>query len=62
MEMNMEQSYENAYMLMIGAKDYKELGKEFYLPKDHEDPDMLIKYYEEQEEYEKCNQIIKARQ
>jgi len=60
--MNVDRSYENAYMLMIGKIDYKELGKEFYLPIDHEDPDMLIKHYEAEEEYEKCNQIIKARQ
>ena len=59
-KMNVDQSYENAYMLMTGAKDYGDLGKEFYLPIDHEDPDMLLKHYEAEEEYERCINIVKS--
>jgi len=28
------------------------------LPKDWEDPAVLLRYYEEEEDYEKCNEII----
>jgi len=31
------------------------------LPKDWEDAEVLLRYYEEEEEYEKCNNIIKAK-
>ncbi len=57
-----EESYHNAYQLLIGATDYDKLAEQevFYLPKNHEDPEVILRYYESVEEYEMCNQIIKS--
>jgi len=53
-------SFENAYELFVGNMTFDELTQqdEFYLPKDWEDPEVLLRYYEEEEDYEKCNEII----
>ena len=58
-----EESYYNAYQLLIGATDYDSLAEQgvFYLPENHEDPDVVLRYYESVEDYEKCNEIIKSR-
>tara|TARA_R110002020_G_scaffold41020_8_gene120969 strand:- start:987 stop:1178 length:192 start_codon:yes stop_codon:yes gene_type:complete len=47
---------------MVGETTYDKLSEqhEFYLPVDHEDPKVLLKYFEGEEEYEKC-QIIKLK-
>jgi len=45
---------------MIGEIDYKELGNKFWLPVDHEDPNVLLNHYESEEEYEKCINIVKS--
>ena len=57
-----EQSYFNAYQLIVGQTNYDRLadGGVFYLPENHEDPDLVISYYELMEEYEKCNEILKV--
>ena len=57
-------SFANAYELFVGNTTFDELSQqdEFYLPKDWEDPKVLLRYFEREEEYEKCNQIIKAKQ
>ena len=54
-------SFDNAYELFVGNTTFDELSQqdEFYLPKDWEDPKVLLRYFEREEEYEKCNQIIK---
>jgi len=56
-------SFDNAYELLVGNMTFDELSQqdEFYLPKDWEDAEVLLRYYEEEEEYEKCNNIIKAK-
>ena len=56
-----EESYHNAYQLLIGTTDYDKLAEQevFCLPKNHEDPEVTLRYYESIEEYEKCKQIIK---
>ena len=53
-------SFDNAYELFVGNITFDELSQrdEFYLPKDWEDAEVLLRYFEEEEEYEKCNQII----
>jgi len=53
-------SFDNAYELFVGNTTFDELSEqdEFYLPKDWEDPEVLLRYFEAEEEYEKCNQII----
>ena len=58
----MEEAYYNAYLLLIGDTTYDELAEQdvFYLPENHEDPDVLLNYYESIEDYEKCNEIIKS--
>jgi len=55
-----EESYYNAYQLLIGATDYDKLAEqgEFFLPENHEDPDVVLRYYESIEDYEKCKKII----
>lgn len=54
------EAYHNAYLLLIGATDYDELAEqgEFFLPENHEDPDVVLRYYESIEDYEKCKKII----
>ena len=69
-----EQSYFNAYQLLTGKTDYDKLAEQevFYLPEDHENPevvlgyyesigdyDKLLKYYIAIEDYEKCAEIVK---
>ena len=58
-----EECYYNAYQLLIGATDYDRLAEQevFYLPENHEDPDVVLEYYKSIEDYEKCNEIIKSR-
>ena len=58
-----EESYHNAYQLLVGKTDYDKLAEQevFYLPENHEDPDVVLSYYESVEDYEKCNEIIKSR-
>ena len=48
---------------MIGKTTYDELSKNkmFYLPVDHEDPEVLVRYFEGEEEYEKCQTIKKLK-
>ena len=55
-----EESYYNAYQLLIGATDYDRLAEHgvFYLPENHEDPGVVLRYYESIEDYEKCKNII----
>lgn len=54
-------SFANAYDLFVGNITFDELSQqdEFYLPKDWQDAEVLLQYFEAEEEYEKCNQIIK---
>ena len=54
-------SFDNAYELFVGNTTFDELSQqdEFYLPKDWQDAEVLLQYFEAEEEYEKCNQIIK---
>ena len=57
-------SFANAYELFVGNTTFDELSQqdEFYLPKDWEDAEVLLRYFEREEEYEKCNQIMKVKQ
>lgn len=59
--MKFEKSYLNSYRLLVGKVTYEELASEgeFYLPTDHEDPQVTIDYYESIEDYEKCAEIVK---
>jgi len=54
-----KESYENSYKLLIGETTYEELSKDgsFLLPKNHEDPLVTLKYFQEIEDYEKCIKI-----
>ncbi len=56
-----EQSYLNAYQLLTGKTDFDKLADKgiFYLPEDHENPEVLLLYYERMEDYEKCAEIVK---
>ena len=56
----MEEAYYNAYQLLMGETTYDELAEqgEFFLPENHEDPGVVLKYYESIEDYEKCKKII----
>lgn len=58
-----EESYYNAYQLLIGETTYDRLAEQevFYLPENHEDPNVVLRHYESVEDYEKCNEIIKSR-
>ena len=57
-------SVANAYELFVGNTTFDELSQqdEFYLPQDWEDAEVLLRYFEREEEYEKCNLIIKVKQ
>ena len=54
-----KESYENSYKLLIGETTYEELSKDgsFLLPKNHEDPNVTLRYYESIEDYDKCIKI-----
>ena len=54
------EAYHNAYLLLIGATTYDELAEqgEFFLPENHDDPHVVLSYYESIEDYEKCKKII----
>lgn len=54
------EAYHNAYLLLIGATTYDELAEqgEFFLPENHDDPQVVLAYYESIEDYEKCKKII----
>lgn len=58
--MTEEQAYYNAYLLLMGMTTYEELAGsgEFLLPFDHEDPQVVLEYYESIEDYEKCKEIL----
>jgi len=58
--MNESTSYLNAYKLLIGETTYDELAKQkvFYLPENHEDPNLILNFYESIEDYEKCQKIF----
>jgi hypothetical protein len=55
----MSEAYENSYKLLMGETTYEELSKDgsFLLPKNHEDPLVTLKYFQEIEDYEKCIKI-----
>ena len=52
-------SYTNAFNLLIGNTDFDTLAdqEEFYLPKDYDDPKIVLQYFEDIEDYEKCVEI-----
>ncbi len=55
----MSEAYENSYKLLIGETTYDELSKKdvFFLPPNHEDPSVTLRYLEEIEDYERCIKI-----
>ncbi len=61
MEIDVYQSYHNAYQLIVGDTTYVELSRqgEFYLPENHEDINTVLEYFEDMEEYIKCHRMFK---
>ena len=55
----MSEAYENSFKLLVGETTYEELGAQgpFLLPKNHEDPNVTLRYFEEIEDYERCIKI-----
>ena len=55
-----EEAFYNSYLLLVGKTTYEKLSYEdyFLLPKNHEDPQVTIDYYESIEDYEKCAEIV----
>jgi len=51
-----DQSYKNALGLLLGKIDFEDLEKrgEFYLPKDYDDVEVVLQYFEDIEDYETC--------
>lgn len=51
-----EESYNNAFDLLVGNTNWDELSKKgsFMLPIDYEDTNALLKHFESIEDYEKC--------
>ena len=51
-----DQSYKNALGLLLGKIDFEDLEKrgEFYLPKDYDDVQVVLEYFEDIEDYETC--------
>ena len=51
-----DQSYKNALDLFLGNLSFEDLKKrgEFYLPKDYDDPQVVLEYFEDIEDYETC--------
>jgi len=72
-----EECYDNAYRLLIGETSYDILAESevFYLPLNHDNPEVvlgyyesigdygkLLKYYTAIEDYERCAIIVKRQQ
>ncbi len=51
-----DQSYKNALDLLLGNLSFEDLEKrgEFYLPKDYDDVQVVLEYFEDIEDYETC--------
>ena len=51
-----DQSYQNALGLVLGNLSFEDLEKrgEFYLPEDYDDPQVVLEYFEDIEDYETC--------
>ena len=51
-----DQSYKNALGLLLGNLSFEDLGErgEFYLPSDYDDPQVVLEYFEDIEDYETC--------
>tara|TARA_B100002019_G_scaffold290527_1_gene308425 strand:- start:674 stop:889 length:216 start_codon:yes stop_codon:yes gene_type:complete len=51
-----DQSYKNALDLLLGKINFEDLEKrgEFYLPKDYDDVQVVLEYFEDIEDYETC--------
>ena len=51
-----DQSYKNALGLLLGTLNFEDLEKrgEFYLPADYDDPNIVLEYFEDIEDYETC--------
>ena len=51
-----DQSYKNALGLLLGDLSFKDLEEkgEFYLPEDYDDPQVVLEYFEDIEDYETC--------
>ncbi len=51
-----DQSYKNALGLLLGDLSFEDLEKkgEFYLPEDYDDPQVVLEYFEDIEDYETC--------
>ena len=51
-----DQSYQNALGLLLGNLSFKDLEKkgEFYLREDYDDPQVVLEYFEDIEDYETC--------
>lgn len=54
-----DQSYNNAFDLLLGNISFDDLAErnEFYLPEDYEDPKVILQYFEDIEDYDKCIEI-----
>ena len=54
-----DQSYNNAFDLLLGNISFDDLAErnEFYLPEDYEDPKVILQYFEDIEDYNKCIEI-----
>ena len=51
-----DQSYKNALDLFLGNLSFEDLEErgEFYLPSDYDDPQVVLEYFEDIEDYETC--------
>ena len=51
-----DQSYQNALGLLLGNLSFEDLEErgEFYLPSDYDDPQVVLEYFEDIEDYETC--------
>ena len=58
-----DEAYNNAYQLLVGETTYDKLAEQekFYLPINHEDVNMLLKHFEDTEEYERCSEVLKIK-
>ena len=51
-----DRSYKNALDLLLGNLSFEDLEErgEFYLPSDYDDPQVVLEYFEDIEDYETC--------
>jgi len=56
-EKQVKKAFDNAYRLIVEEATFDDLGDQFILPENYEDPKVTLEYYTSIENYERCAKI-----